>query len=251
MSRPALPAARGAWLGALLACAAGGLLWLGTEALDRSDPLVRAWRAVEAAGAYRFEGWSRAAAGEQAWTHRFRGRGDGAGDLELELLLETEGQPADAEASARSTAADGLPAPRYRLRWPEARRLEVQRWRHISPRTLAALLPGGDPLASLAAAQGVREEGLERVGGRDCRRLSFRLAGRAQQRWWQRQRRYWPPAAEDWRMERVTGEGRAWLDPSDGLPCRIQLQVELPRLAGEQPGWGESDLRYDFDRDPR
>jgi hypothetical protein len=196
-----------------------------------------------------------------------------------EASAEPVDGPVDMEAELKSPAADP-PDPtlgllRLRLQWPEASesREEVSdagftegenpsvgtgtaetpragasdeaiEGRRLEPHALAGLLPAGDPLALLAVAHAPRIGPIEAVDGRDCRRIDFRVGGRAYGAWWRAHPAYWPVNADSGGMETFSAEGSLWASPGSMLPCRIAVRIELPRLAGERPGQGRMDWRY-------
>jgi hypothetical protein len=216
--------ARGPWLGvaAAFAVLAAGLLglWL----LARSDPLHAAWQAASANRAYALTGTVAVAAGEQPAHYAIRGEGSPGGRLALTVSGGAVG------AGRAITVA-----------WPEVRGADGAA---LEPRTVAALLPLGDPLALLAAAHGARPLGEEPVGDRLCRRVDFLVGGRAYQAWWERHRQVLPFNADAGGMTTFVARGSAWLDPASGLPCRIRARSDLPRTPGEGRGWAEVDWTY-------
>ena len=114
----------------------------------------------------------------------------------------------------------------------------------LDPHALALIFPAGDPLALLPAAHAPAEGGLESVDGRDCRRVEFLVNGLAYVPWWLGHRQYLPVNGNAGPLEKVGGSGTLWLDPSNDRPCRVSVQLALPRLAGDQPGTGEADWSY-------
>lgn len=262
-------AERRPWLG-LLAGLAGLLLLAHTVRLaaDR-DPLRAAWHAAIRAESYRVEGRSEVRAEGLALSYRIAGEGRRGGTLLLEMLPEVAGEvrqaveledgPVDTAAEIIDPVADPKdPTPsllRLRLQWPEATELrefvpgagaseDPIGARRIEAHTLAGLLPAGDPLALLAVAHAPRIGPIEAVDGRDCRRIDFRVGGRAYGAWWRAHPDYWPVNADSGGMETFSAEGSLWALPGSMLPCRIAVRIELPRLAGERPGQGRMDWRY-------
>lgn len=221
----------GRWPGLVLALLLLSALLAGLRLVQRRAPLDRAWAAVEQAGPLRFEGTSQIRAGQLERRYSVTGEAEGG---RLALTLQTGLAAAD--------------APRYRLAWPRAERVDPasdrEGLREVEPHALALILPAGDPLALLASAQAQRRGALERVGDRRCRRVDFRIGARAYAAWWAAHPAWWPVNADSGGLQRFTAFGSAWIDPTSDLPCRIALRIELPRLAGERAGVGEMDWRY-------
>ena len=214
------------------------VLFFGSRWVAERDPLRRAWRAAQAAGAYEMHGSSRViGVGPLPIRWWLSGRGDGAGGLEL--------------VARKEARADGAPAQRYLLHWPKAElpspgtEGREDALVEIDPHALAFLLPAGDPLALLAMGQASRPGSLEQVDGRLCQRVDFRVGGRAYASWWADNPEHWPVNADSGGLPRFTAEASLWMQPEDDLPCRIRVRIDLPRVAGELRGLGEMDWRYD------
>jgi len=208
---------------ALAAIAVAGL-WLAARLAAARDPGDLAWRAAQAGGAYTITGTTRVEAGLDRAAFVVSGSGEATG-----VLTVTVAGPS------------GAPATRYHIAWPE---VTDAAGRAVEARTLARQLPAGDPLGLLAAAQGATAGPLEAIGGRDCRRVDFRVAGRAYAAWWADHPGVLPVNADAGGLQTFTGRGTLWQDPASGRPCRVAVRLELPRLAGEHPGAGEADWTY-------
>jgi hypothetical protein len=211
-------------LGVVLAAAVllGGLLL--ARLLAARDPLRQAWSAAAAAGSYRVAGTTHARVGELAATYALSGTGRSDGRLELAI------RPPGPEGATTT----------YDIDWPRVTGPPGG----VQPQALALVLPVGDPLALLAVAHAPAAGPLEAAPGELCRRVDFRVGGRAYARWWSDHRRYLPVNADSGGLNTLTGSGTVWLDPRTHRPCRIAARLDLPRLAGEQPGIGEVDWVY-------
>ncbi len=245
----------GPWVGVAIAAAAvvGGLALAMAGA--RRAPLAASWRAVVAAEGYDLSGTTAVALDERVVRYVVHGQGTSAGELRLTVSAAdgtggtggpaggTGPELADAPATGSRAAPDATPeaATTWLIRWPDVR---DGAGRVIEPRSLAAVLPLGDPLALLAVAHGQHLGELETVAGATCRRVDFLVAGRAYQRWWEGHRAFLPFNADAGGMTTFAAEGTAWVDPQSRLPCRIRVRSGLPRTPGEGRGTAEVDWQY-------
>lgn len=215
----------GPWLGVAIAATGLFLALLLARLVAGRDPLRRAWSAALSAGAYTVAGTTHAQAGRLVAAYALSGTG--ATDGYLHLAVQA--------VNARSITTT------YDIAWPDVAASPAA---VVEPHALALILPVGDPLTLLASAHAPVAGALEPVGERDCRRVDFLVGGRAYAKWWSSHRRYLPANADSGGLNTLTGTGTLWLDPQTGRPCRIAARLNLPRLAGEQPGVGEVDWTY-------
>lgn len=195
------------------------------------DPLSRAWQAAEGATGYTVHGTSSTSTAGATTAYSITGVGAASGPLAL---------------SVRPMGAVDSPASELRIEWPSVTDADGAA---IAPRTVGALLPTGDPLAFVASGHAARNGPIEDIDGVPCRRVDFLVGARAYATWWERRRRLLPINASSGGLWRFEGSGSVWIDESTDRPCRISMQVELPRLVGDSPGQGWSDWRYSEWRD--
>jgi hypothetical protein len=215
--------------GVTLAVALAAALLLGIALVAHlaasRDPLRRAWSAAGAAGAYAFEGTTRAATEAGSANYAVAGTGEATGALQVAV------RPAAGDSAGVSAT--------YRIAWPV-----VEGQGAPDPHALALILPAGDPLALLATGHGAVGGVVEDVGGRACRRMVFHIGAEAYGAWWRAHPYVLPVNADSGGLDKLTGEGTLWQEPDSGLPCRIAARLDLPRLGGDQPGVGEVDWVY-------
>lgn len=228
-----------------LALAAGMLLALalaGRAAAARS-PLLRAWRAAESAGSYRFTGLTRAQVSAGEATYRLSGAAGVAGPISATVAVGAGSDlhyridwPAVqvAQSTDEVSATQASPGPAA----------EPLDWVPIDPQALSLVMPAGDPLALLATGHAPVAGGLEPVGDRDCLRVDFRVGADAYLPWWRRHPGSLPVNADAGGLNKFNATATLWMDPASDLPCRLVARVSLPRLAGEQAGAGEVDWRF-------
>lgn len=230
-TQPDVPrGARGPVIGVALAAGMLGLLALAGRQAAARDPLRRAWSAAQAAGVYRVSGTTRAVTADGVAAYAVEGVGTAAGALTL------------------TVRAGAGPTVTYFIAWPRVTPLAstagVASPAAMEPHAVALIFPAGDPLALLATGHGARVAGVESVGGRDCARVDFLVAAPAYAAWWLRHRAWLPVNADAGGLHKFTAEGTVWLEAGTDRPCRVAARVDLPRLAGEQPGGGEVDWAY-------
>lgn len=228
---------RGPAIGVALAAGMLGLLALAGRQAAARDPLRRAWSAAQAAGLYRVSGTTRAVTADGVAAYAVEGVGTAAGALTL------------------TVRADTGPTVTYFVAWPRVTPLAstagVASPAAMEPHAVALIFPAGDPLALVATGHGARAAGIASIGGRDCGRVDFLVAAPAYAAWWLRHRAWLPVNADAGGLHKFTAEGTVWLEAGTDRPCRIAARVDLPRLAGEQPGDGEVDWVYAGWGEPR
>lgn len=228
-----------------LLVAAGALLGLALagRAAAAQNPLGRAWRAAEAAGRYRFTGFTRAQVSVGEATYRLSGAAAVAGPISATVAVGAGSDlhyRIDWPAVQVAQATDDGPATRAS---PGTAAAPLD-WVALDPHALSLVMPAGDPLALLATGHAPVSGGLEPVGDRDCLRVDFRVGADAYLPWWRLHPGTLPVNAEAGGLNKFTATATLWMDPASDLPCRLVARVALPRLAGEQAGAGEVDWRF-------
>jgi hypothetical protein len=210
-----------------LAAVAAGVVTLAALAVlgllaARRNPLAAATRAVERADHYTFDG----ASGSQ-WASVVQEYEQAGGGRPFSQFTVTLGADGDQTLSVDwpDVAWDGEP---------------------VAARGIGPMLPAGDPLALVAAGHAARATRTDELGGRQCERVEFLTAGRAYVDWLRRHPGAMPVNADAGGLPKFSARGVLWRDRVTDLPCRIWAELELPRLAGEQPGRGWVDWEYEW-----
>ncbi|MFQ5460338.1 MAG: hypothetical protein ACE5EL_06055, partial [Anaerolineae bacterium] len=194
-----------------------------TRVVAGRSPLGKTAAAAAGAGTYRFRGTSGyEVAGRR---HSLGLQGSGTAFVSLTLRATVPGSPVVAVA------------------WPT---VTDQTGRLLPARSIAPLAAGGDLLGLVAAGHAPVVAGMEPVGDRLCRRVDFLVAGRAYLEWWRRHPGVFPVNADAGGLAKFTAQGSLWQDPTTNLPCRLRAHLDLPRLAGPQPGRAWVDWTYDW-----
>jgi len=269
-------------LGILIAAGTIATIVLAARTAASRDPLRRAWAAAQAAGTYTVEGTTRAATGDGVASYAVSGKG--ASDGEMTLAVKSFGRRGEDDGGGGgrdggSGTDDGTNAAvTVHVAWPDVTVVETagdtvgdgdgmgdsvrvasggpldaniagatpetRAAGAIEPHAIALILPAGDPLALVAVGHGAAAGALEMVDGRACRRVGFLVGARAYAAWWAAHPRVLPVNADAGGIHKFTASATLWQDADTGRPCRVAARLDLPRLAGEQPGVGEVDWLY-------
>ena len=250
--------------------------------LQSQDPIGRSWEAIRSQSEYRVAGTTGARIGSRTYAHRILGKGHTNGHLQL--WIDSSNEPLqysrwinDQNGLGKETRnaldfADwaGTPAGSplalaLDIRWPKVSSLDeanLDDSNRNEPSSLsenipdvlmadehglALVMPLGDPLLYLASAQPdsrTTKDVPEIMQGRICHVTRFIVPARAYADTWRSHPEFMPFNADSGGMQKFRGRGQLWSEAASGLPCRIRIEAQMPRLAGPQAGHGETDFVY-------